>query len=48
MAAASALPLATAGLPDASWSSLPRRALLQAEHRKSVDTSNQLIVLAGN
>ena len=47
LAAAAALPLATADLPEVSWSSVPRRALLQNDSRRAVNTTNQLIVLAG-
>jgi hypothetical protein len=47
LAAAAALPQATADLPDVSWSSVPRRALLQNDSHRAVNTTNQLIVLAG-
>jgi hypothetical protein len=47
LAAATTLPLATADLPVAPWSSVPRRALLQNNSHKAVNTTNQLVVLAG-
>lgn len=47
LAAAAALPLATADLPVVSWSSVPRRALLQNDSHRAVNTTNQLVVLAG-
>ena len=47
LTAAAALPLAIADLPDVSWSSVPRRALLQNDSHRAVNTTNQLVVLAG-